>query len=223
MRNLTPDLSPQESYLHQLYPQEPSPLFETARLAAFALNKAAISLSPTEARLLSTLISSHSCKKFVEIGTLTGTSALWILHGLHKEGTLWTFEKDAVHAKAAKEILKEYQRHQGSQKIHVIEGDAALKLSSIEGEGLFDGIFIDGNKSAYGLYLDWAEKNLKKGALIIADNIFLGGAVFTGNTAGFSKKQIEIMREFNRRLADPEKYQSAIVPTVEGLFVALKK
>ena len=187
------------------------------------LGKAEISLSPAEARLVSTLIFSHGCKKFVEIGTLTGASALWILHGLHKEGTLWTFEKEKLHAKVAKEVLRQYQKQQESQKIHVVEGDAQETLSSIEDEGLFDGIFIDGNKGAYGFYLDWAEENLKKGALIIADNVFLGGAVFTGNTAKFSKKQIEVMREFNRRLANFEKYQSAIVPTGEGLFVAIKK
>lgn len=216
MRDLTQDQSPQETYLLNLFPQEPSELFEKAREESVRLNKAAISLSPGEARLMATLIQSHGCKKFVEIGTLTGASALWILHGMGTKGRLWTFEKDPEHAKAARKILKSFKN------ADVVEGDAEETLPSIEEEGPFDGIFIDGNKSAYGSYLDWAEKNLKKGALILADNVFLGGGVFTGNAAKFSKKQIEIMRDFNRRLADPEKYQSAIVPTGEGLFVAIK-
>jgi predicted O-methyltransferase YrrM len=222
MRDLTKDLSPQETYLHHLFPAEPTPLFQQSRDAAEELGKERISLSHWEARLMSTLIHSHGCKKFVEIGTLTGTSALWILQGLKTGGELWTFEKDLDHGKQAKEILKQYQKSQDQKKVHLMEGDAQVLLSTIESEGPFDGIFIDGNKSAYINYLNWAETNLKKGALIIADNVYLGGSVFTGNAADFSKKQIEVMKAFNQRLADPEKYFSSIVPTGEGLFVAVK-
>jgi predicted O-methyltransferase YrrM len=171
---------------------------------------------------MATLIHSHQCKKFVEVGTLTGASALWILQGLPEGGHLWTLEKDPLHARAAREIFDQYHQVQPSKGIHLIEGDARETLKTIEAEGPFDGIFIDGNKSAYGDYLDWAEAHLKKGALILADNIFLGGSVFTGNSAQFSKKQIEVMRNFNERLANPEKYFSAIAPTEEGLFVAVK-
>lgn len=222
MRDLTQSLRPQETYLHHLYPNEPTDLIHQARAAAVELGKAQISLSPSEARLMATIIQSHRCKKFVEIGTLCGTSALWILHSLASGGELWTFEKDRDHAKVAKDIFKLYSKTEENKKVHLIEGDAQETLKSINGDGPFDGIFIDGNKSAYGTYLDWAEENLKKGALILADNVFLGGAVFTGNTAIFSKKQIEVMRAFNERLANPEKYFSTIVPTGEGLTMAIK-
>lgn len=222
MRDITSDASPLESYLFHLYPAEPNDLFEEARKASQVLNKAAISLSHNEARLMSTLIRSHQCEKFVEIGTLTGASALWILHGLLSGGELWTLEKDSKHAAAAREIFEKYNQSNNDKKVNLIEGDAREKLKSLAVDGPFDGIFIDGNKSAYGDYLDWAEANLRQGALILADNIFLGGAVFTGNTAQFSKKQVEVMRRFNERLADPEKYFSAVVPTGEGLFVAIK-
>lgn len=222
MRDLNPDLSPHETYLHNLFPHEPSELFAESRLKAEELGKAGISLSSAEARLMATLIQSHECKKFIEIGTLAGTSALWILHGLVKGGELWTLEKDLDHAAAAKEIFKQFQKQESSKTVHLIEGDARETLKSLEDKGPFDGIFIDGNKSAYEDYLDWAELNLKKGALILADNVFLGGAVATGNSATFSKKQIEIMKKFNSRLANPEKYLSAIVPTGEGFFVAVK-
>lgn len=224
MRDLALNHTPQETYLHNLFPQEPNELFRQARLAAEELGRAAISLTPSEARLMATLIHSHKCKKFIEIGTLSGTSALWILEGLATGGQLWTFEKDADHAKMAKDIFKQYAKQEKEKEkvVHLIEGDAQETLKKVEAEGPFDGIFIDGNKSAYGAYLDWAEQNLKKGALILADNVFLGGAVFTGNTATFSKKQIEVMKSFNARLADPQRYFSSIVPTGEGLFVAIK-
>jgi predicted O-methyltransferase YrrM len=222
MRDLTQDSSPQENYLHMLFPQEPSPLFEEAREFARQIGKAPIGLSPHEARLVASLIHLAGCKKFVEIGTLTGVSALWIAEALPAGGELWTLEKDEKHAQFAKEIFAKYHHHKPGKKIHLIEGDAKLTLKSIQELAPFDGIFIDGNKAAYGIYLDWAEKNLKKGALILADNIFLGGAVVTGNKAVFSKKQIEVMKSFNERLADPKRYFSAVIPTGEGLFAAIK-
>lgn len=222
MRDLSQDSSPLENYLHMLFPTEPDALFEEARAASRELGKAPISLSPHEARLMSTLIQMHRCHKFVEVGTLTGLSALWILQGLEKGGELWTLEKDEKHAKVAREIFEKYQKTNADKKVHLVEGDAQKTLTSLESKGPFDGIFIDGNKSAYGAYLDWAEKNLRKGALILADNVFLGGAVLTGNKAVFSKKQIDVMKNFNERLADPKRYRSVIAPTGEGLFIAIK-
>ena len=222
MRDLTSEKRPLDSYLQILFPGEPSDLFRRSREYAQDLGKAGISLGPAEARLMATLIRAHQCKKFVEIGTLSGTSALWILHALGKGGELWTFEKDLDHSKLAKDIFHQHQASNSEQKVYLIEGDARETLKSIESQGPFDGIFIDGPKSAYSDYLDWAEKNLKKGALILADNVFLSGGVFTGNTATFSKKQIEVMKEFNQRLANPEKYFGAIIPTDEGLFAAIK-
>ncbi len=231
MRDLNQDSTPLDNYLHHLFPNEPTELFTQARVAAQSVGKAAISLSPSEARLLSVVIKSHGCRKFVEIGTLTGASALWILQGLAEDGELWTLEKDPQHAALAEKIFAQWTVSQdsktallksSSKKIHLVTGDAKLTLKSIEKFGPFDGVLIDGNKSAYGIYLDWVEANLIKGALILADNVFLGGAVLTGNKAQFSKKQITVMKEFNDRLADPKRYQSAILPTGEGLFMALK-
>ncbi len=222
MRDNSASLTPQQNYLQHLFNHEASPLFAKAREYSDELGKTPISLSAAEGRVLATFVRSHQCKKFVEIGTLTGYSALWIASRLCPGGKLWTFEKEKKHAKHADEILKQYQKQNPGIELTVIEGDAVEKLPAIESEGPFDGIFIDGNKSAYCDYLDWAEKNLAPGALILADNVFLGGSVFSGNIAQYSKKQISVMRTFNERLADSTKYVSSIIPTEEGLFCAIK-
>lgn len=200
--------------------------------------KKAISLSLAEGQILDFLIQQNLCLNFVEIGTLTGHSALWILKALDQNqrslnrgpdaiGRLYTFEKDPRHAEMARSVLQTFS---GLAAAEILVGDAVEKLPSIETKGPFDGIFIDGNKSAYGQYLDWAEKNLKKGALIVADNVFLSGQVFDSSSKStipmvknkFSDKQVKVMQQVNQRLADPKKYASALIPTEEGLFVAKK-
>ena len=64
---------------------------------------------------------------------------------------------------------------------------------------------------------------MRKGGLIIGDNTFLFDAVWSEQpidrvrqTALFS------MLDFNKRLSDPEKYQSMLLNTGQGMTVARK-
>lgn len=210
----------QDCYIDALAPIE-GDLKSQSRDFSKDLGLERISIGRAEAQLIKTLIQIHGAKKFIEIGTLTGLSAQYILEALPDNGELWTLEKDPKHAEYAEKVFSQIQK--GSKKIHVILGDAREKLKELSIEGPFDGIFIDGNKAAYLDYLLWAEENLRPGGLILADNVFLSGAVWGAETTQkFSEKQVHIMKEFNSRLADPSRYQSAIIPTYEGLYIAQK-
>jgi predicted O-methyltransferase YrrM len=182
------------------------------------LNKGGISLSAYEGYLLYFFIKTNNCKKVVEIGTLTGYSSLWISQALPADGQLWTIEKNAKHAEAAKQIFSKAK----DPKINLVIGDASEKLKELEPLGPFDAVFIDGNKSAYLSYLNWTERNLRSGGLLLADNTLLRGAVFVDEqTNAFSKKQISVMNEFNHQLATGTKFQSLLLPTEEGFTVAI--
>jgi predicted O-methyltransferase YrrM len=214
------ELPKSQSYIESLLPEESATKLKSREFAT-ELGLERISLSVSEGQLLRFLVQLHGCRKFVEIGTLTGLSAQYLIEGLAKDGELWTLEKTELHAQKA---LEAWGPHPLSERIHAVIGDARVTLSELEKHGPFDGIFIDGNKAAYGDYLLWAEKNVRTGGLIIADNVFLSGAVWNESTPQkFSEKQVRVLQEFNRRLADPKFYDSVIVPTAEGLHVAIKK
>ncbi len=209
-----------ESYMSSLLLPE-SELKAQSRRGAEELGLGRISISPAEGQLIKTLILSHAVKKFVEIGTLTGLSAQYIFEALPEGGELWTLEKDPRHGEIAGKIFSQLDCSQ--KKLHLVMGDARVELEKLSQEGPFDGVFIDGNKAAYLDYLLWSEKNLRPGGLVLADNIFLSGAVWgEATTQKFSEKQIRIMQEFNQRLANPALYEAAIVPSYEGLYVGLK-
>jgi predicted O-methyltransferase YrrM len=72
--------------------------------------------------------------------------------------------------------------------------------------------------------LDWAEKNVRPGGLIIGDNTFLFGALWANLRGGHGIEawMIPIMEEFNRRLANLKLYNSILVPTAEGMTIAQK-
>jgi predicted O-methyltransferase YrrM len=216
MRIETPEV---QTYIDSLTPTESTSKLKS-RASAEELGLGRISLSPSEGQLLSFIVRQQGCRKFVEIGTLTGLSAQYILEGLPVDGQLWTLEKTEVHAEKAKEALA---MHPSGARAHVVVGDARVTLETLSKEGPFDGVFIDGNKAAYGDYLAWAEKNVRRDGLIIADNVFLSGAVWGASTVQkFSEKQIAVMQAFNKRLADSSLYDSVIVPTSEGMTAAIK-
>lgn len=223
-RVMRSELNPQPEYISYLgkllqeEDQEFNQLLSETRKNSDTLNKTHISLSHIEARLLSTLIKLHQPQKFIEIGTLTGYSALWIARAMN-QGLLYTIEKDPKHAELASETLKKLR---SKTEIQVINADAREALENLSKQSPYDGIFIDGNKAAYCDYLDWAEKNLRPGGLILADNVFAGGGVYDKGDGRFSEKMIKVMKEFNQRLANSTKFTSTLIPTSEGLFVARK-
>lgn len=179
-----------------------------------------ICLSKAEAQILQFLVMTSSAKKVVEIGTLTGLSALYLLESLPADGCLWTLEKSPEHAVLAAEVLQAYVN---KNQCKILIGDAKEQLAGLSAAGPFDAIFIDGNKAAYLDYFLWAVKNVQVGGIIVADNVFLAGALWGDQTLQrFSEKQINVVSEMNRlAFADPT-LKSVILPTEEGLLVCKK-
>jgi predicted O-methyltransferase YrrM len=202
-------------YIQQVFAPE-TPELEKIRRTTTDPNDQ-ISIAPTEGKLLQVLIKMAGTKTVVEIGTLAGYSARWMADALPENGHIYTFEKDATRAKLYAANLKH-------PKITVIIGDALETLPSIESKGPFDMAFIDADKLAYAQYLDWVEKNIRKGGLIVGDNTFLFGTVWQDSPTDDRVRQTawKAMREFNSRLADPARYTSILLPTEQGMTVAVK-
>ena len=167
-------------------------------------------------KLLQLLIKLHNVKTIVEIGTLAGYSAIWMARALPADGHLYTINKDPAHIKMAKAF---FAKCEVQSRITMLEGDALQTLPT----GSFDMVFIDADKISYLHYLDWAEKNIRPGGLIVADNTLLGGAVYQELPQPRIRPTTwHNMRAFNERLADPAKYCSVMIPTQEGLTMAIK-
>ncbi|MBX3040370.1 MAG: O-methyltransferase [Bdellovibrionaceae bacterium] len=179
-----------------------------------------MALSTPELRILQFLIRLNGARRVLEIGTLFGRSSLALARALPDDGQLVTIERSAVNHGVAQGF---FEKSPEASRIRSLLGDAKEVLKTLENEPPFDFILIDADKAGYLDYLLWAEKHLRVGGVIVGDNSFLWGGVWDDPEADVKAATAEKMKEFNRRLADPERYSSMVIPTAEGMTVAQKR
>ncbi|AXW84896.1 methyltransferase [Anaplasma marginale] len=173
-----------------------------------------------EGRLLQFLVQATGTRSIVEVGTCVGFSAICMARALPPEGHVYTIEKDDQNCAKARQNIEKCGM---TDKITVLFGDALHVLKNLEHKSPFDMMFIDANKSGYCDYLNWAEANIKRGGLLVADNVFLFGTVFDDAPSGrVSSSAHTSMQNFNKRLSNKQDYLASVIPTKEGMLVALK-
>lgn len=205
-------------YLRTLFAQEDDLLSHARTLAKN--HDLPIGVHPEVGKILHLLMSLLNPKKVVEIGTHAGCSTVWMARAFCPDAHLYTIERSDKRYPLAKETLSRFEK---KDQVTLCKGFAHDVLPTLEKEGPFDALFIDADKSGYLTYLDWAEKNIRQGGLIIADDAFLFGAVYQDELPYRVRPSTrEIMKTFNERLANPEKYLSILLPTEHGLLVAKK-
>jgi len=211
--------TPALEYIRSLYAAQDDLLADIA--AELKRRNIAIQIGAEEGKLLQLLIALHNTKTIVEIGTLAGYSAIWMARALPEDGHIYAINKDPEHVQMAEGF---FARSECRDKITQLAGDAHKILPTLSQKGGgFDMVFIDADKISYPAYLDWAEKNIRKGGLIVADNTFLHGAILEKTPPeDVAPTTWKNMHSFNERLADKSKYNATIIPTSEGLSVAIK-
>lgn len=213
-----PPYKDRRDYVRQTFAHEPRAL-QNIR-AAMKDPDDQINVPPEDGRLLQLLVRLVNAKKIVEIGTLGGYSSTWMAQAMPKGGKIWTCEYEDRRADIAEKHFKKYAR---GKQIKVVRGNARENLPKLSKHGPFDMVFIDADKVSYSKYLDWAEKNVRKGGLIVGDNTYLFEAVWKEKPVERVRQSaLFSMLDFNNRLANPKKYQSMLLNTGQGMTVAMK-
>ncbi len=169
---------------------------------------------------LEVLARASGARRAVEIGTLGGYSAVCLLRGMGPEGFLHTFESSERHALVAAESFRR-AGVEGRMRLHL--GRAGDRLPAIEPDGPFDLVFIDADKQSYLAYLDWAARNLRSGGLLLADNAFAFGGVADPEDPDVERRAAaRHLRAFAERLVGCGRFRATVLPTGEGLALAVK-
>ncbi len=206
-------------YLDRVFGQKDERLKKISQ-AAQAEGVERMQISPHEGCLLYFLTQISQAKTVVEIGTLYAYSTWHIAQALPEGGRVFTLDISLERHSKSQKILKGAKE---SQKIQWMSGKAEDSLKALKRLAPFDMVFIDADKDGYLDYLDWAEKHLKKGGLLVADNTLLFGAVYGEASRSPKQKTVQAMIEFNKRLSDSSRWTGALIPTAEGLTVGLRR
>ena len=177
-----------------------------------------IQVSPNEAKLLQLLAELVGARSVLEIGTLGGYSAIHFARALPEDGRLVSLEIDERHAEVARENV---ERAGLSGKVEIRVGDARELLAGIAeaGEGPFDVVFIDADKTGYPEYLEWSLRITRPGSLILGDNTVRGGSILDPRD-----DSARATNEFNERIAGDPRLSAILLPIlrerIDGLTIA---
>ncbi|MGE0632819.1 MAG: O-methyltransferase [Pseudobdellovibrionaceae bacterium] len=192
---------------------------EMARLNSEVAQLPAIQVAKFDARHLEILSRMMAPKKAIEVGGLGGYSAIALARGLAPGGKLYSLEIQKTHIDVAKETLKKCGL---LDRVEFRLGAALDSLTILEKEGPFDLVFIDADKVNYENYFEWAKKNLRTGGVVIADNVFAWGGIHRDPISGPDEDSVRALRLFNSKVAKDPCFRTTMLPTGEGLTVAVK-
>jgi predicted O-methyltransferase YrrM len=162
--------------------------------------------------IFSILLRPHS---ILEVGTFTGFSGLSLAKGLTEGGKLHTIELREEDAKTAGGY---FQRSNLRDSIILHTGNALQVLPELN--ETWDLVFIDADKTGYLEYYQLILPTVRKGGVILADNVLYHGQVLTEPVTG---KNAEAIRAFNEYVKLDERVEQVLVPIRDGLMVIRKK
>tara|TARA_B100001057_G_scaffold498095_1_gene604077 strand:- start:258 stop:899 length:642 start_codon:yes stop_codon:yes gene_type:complete len=168
-----------------------------------------------QGRLLSLISKLIKPKEILEIGTYTGYGTLCLSEGLDPNGTIHTIEIN--------EELIDFQNifFNQSDKKKQIKQHLGSALSIIEKlKGPFDIVFLDADKSNYINYLKLITPKVKKGGLLITDNVLWSGKILDKTNNGDIDTQT--IKKFNSLIKNHESFETILLPIRDGLSLGRK-
>ena len=201
-----------EDYLYSMLPPRDEVL---AEMEAEAARRKVPIVGPAVGRILHQLAMIMRAKNVFEMGSAIGYSTIWWARAVGENGRVIYTDGDSKNAEQAR---KYFERAGVANRITVRVGDALELLSEQKQE--FDIIFNDVDKEDYPRVFRIAVAKLRKGGLLVADNVLWSGRVAQKNPPEASTKAI---LEFNRLLYNANDLFTTILPIRDGLAVALKK
>jgi predicted O-methyltransferase YrrM len=162
---------------------------------------------------LEMLARSIAARRVLELGSGFGYSAYWFARAVGAEGEVHCTDGDPSNAANAEAYLS---RAGLWDRVTFHVGDAVEQMATVPGE--LDVVYDDIDKHGYPAAWLAARDRIKVGGLYICDNVLWSGRILEPDP----DRNTAAILEHNRLIAEDERFASAIVPTRDGVFVALR-
>ncbi len=166
---------------------------------------------------LEVLARSAGAERIMELGSGFGYSAYWHARAVGSAGEVHLTDGDPENEVRTAEYLKQAGL---ADRVRFHVGDAVNEFEQLDGD--FDVIFNDIDKHGYPAAWRAASDRVRTGGLYVCDNVLWYGRVAVEDPEDRRPAWTEAVLEHNRLIAEDERYLSTIVPTRDGLLVAIR-
>ncbi|MGZ8626204.1 MAG: O-methyltransferase [Actinomycetota bacterium] len=157
-------------------------------------------------------------RRVFELGSGFGYSAYWFGRAVGPGGEVHGTDGDPANEQKALAYLS---RAGLEDRIRWHAGDAVTSLAGVD--GAFDVVYCDVDKEGYPEAWRAARDRVRVGGLYLCDNVLWSGDVVDpGGENVHDRATTDAIVEHNGLVAEDPRYVSSIVPTRDGLVVALR-
>lgn len=195
------------------------PLLTQLREETAALEMARMQIAPEQGQFMAMLLRLTGAKRYLEVGTFTGYSALVCALAMPADGQV--FALDISEEWTA--IAKRYWIKAGvDDRISLHLGSAAETMAAMlpAEQASFDAVFIDADKTGYAAYIQYGYELLRPGGFLMLDNVLWGGRVIDPNE---DDEDTVAIRRVNEAMLADERFDISLVPIGDGLTIARKR
>jgi caffeoyl-CoA O-methyltransferase len=202
------------AYLHE-WGARTDDVLDRVRDETGEMANAAMQVSPDQGALLTFLVRLIGARNALEVGTFTGYSAICIARGLPEDGRLTCLEVSDEYAAVAKANVDDARV---SDRVEILIGPAQALLEAMPAAPDFDFAFIDADKTGYPAYYELVLERVRRGGLILLDNMLQGGRVLTRET-----ENAAIVDDLNRKIHADPRVDMAMTVSADGLTLVRKR
>jgi len=166
-----------------------------------------------QGRILSMISHMIKPKYILEIGTFTGYSAICLAEGLSPGGKVITIDVN----EEFEDIIRRYiHESNNDDRIDLKIGNADEVIPQLSQE--FDLVFIDADKENYSNYYDLVFDKVRKGGVIVADNVLWSGKVLEDKVDA----ETEALKQYVKKINEDSRVENVLLPVRDGLMVCRK-
>ncbi len=204
----------QAEYLDQLPPRSTGLLAEMEGYAAAHR----VPIADREVALFLEIIArAIHARRVLECGMAIGYSVIHLARGMSADGLVITIDPSDEMIEAAEGY---FMRARVRERVRIEKGYALEVIPRLA--ETFDLVFIDAVKEEYQGYLDLALPKLRKGGVVIVDNLLWGGQVAGEIRSPDQKASTEALRAFNQYFVNHPQLRAEVLPVGDGLGYGVK-
>ena len=169
-----------------------------------------------QGRVLSFISQLIRPETILEIGTYTGYATLCLAEGLTKNGKIHTIE---INEELIDFQKRYFDKSKFKNQIFTHIGDAIDIIPKLKFK--YDLIFLDADKANYPNYMEMVVPKLKRGGVLVADNVLWNGKVLD-----YQQKRDDIetkgIKLFSELVKKNSSLQTLLLPIRDGLIMCRK-